>query len=94
VATELPALLDYQQVDDDVREVLDAYVESHQCYMSGVLNWHRSVTRYTETELRFDRIASAPKPRVTGFGGSAAQIATRYRDANPTVVPTSVMAGQ
>jgi len=94
MATELPALLDYQGVDDDVREVLSAYVASHQHYMSGVLNWHQSVTRYVETELRFDRIASAPLPRVMGFGGSAAQIATRFRGANPTVVPTSVMAGQ
>ncbi len=94
VSRELPALLDFLEVDDEVRAVLEAYTESHQRYMSGVLHWHRSVSRYVESELRYDRIASAPIPRLAGFGGSAAQIATLFRGANPTVVPTSVMAGQ
>lgn len=92
-AVELPALLDDHEVDDDVREVLDEYVKSHEHYMSGVLNWHRSVTRYVESELRFDRIASAPMPRSAGFGSSAAQISALFGAANPTVVPVSVMAG-
>jgi germacradienol/geosmin synthase len=82
VATELPGLLDDQALDAKARTKLAEYVIGLQNWMSGVLEWHRAVTRYQEHELRGER-----QPRVhsvavgaTGRGTSAARVAALLRD--------------
>ena len=93
VAVELPALFDDFNLDEEVRTVLDAYVHGLQLYMAGVMNWHQQVMRYTEPELRLDRMSGVELTRPSGMGVSAAQIAALYRDVSPTAIPASAMAG-
>ncbi|MBC7973591.1 MAG: germacradienol/geosmin synthase, partial [Myxococcales bacterium] len=61
VAIELPGLMDDLALDDAARAKLNGYILGLQNWMSGVLAWHRAVTRYQEPELRGER-----QPRVHG----------------------------
>ena len=94
VAVEIPALLDDFAVDDNVRAALDSYVEGLQRFMSAVLNWHRSIRRYTEPELRSDRLSGVNLSRTTGLGVSAAQIAEVLHEESPAFDLAPVMAGR
>ncbi len=74
VATELPVLFDDLNLDTSTREKLYGYVEKLQQWMCGVLQWHITVDRYKEFELRN---SSASIPGIngpTGLGTSAARI--------------------
>ncbi|KZL48387.1 Geosmin synthase [Nodularia spumigena CENA596] len=74
VATELPVLFDDFNLDTSTREKLYGYVEKLQQWMCGVLQWHITVDRYKEFELRN---SSASIPGIngpTGLGTSAARI--------------------
>lgn len=73
VKTELPALFDDFDLDEQRREMLTAYVGRMQEWMAGVLRWHIAVERYKEPELR---AAASPEKKLlsafTGPGTSAA----------------------
>ena len=75
VATELPALFDDFNLDENTRKKLLGYVEKLENWMCGVLRWHIKVDRYKEFELRN---SASPIARVlggpTGLGTSAARI--------------------
>lgn len=75
VETELPALFDDFNLDENTREKLLKYIEKLEQWMCGVLKWHTKVDRYKEFELRNSaspivRLLNGP----TGFGTSAAHI--------------------
>ncbi|MFI6595082.1 germacradienol/geosmin synthase [Nonomuraea sp. NPDC050536] len=67
LARDLPGFLD--GLDTDAHEVLTRHVGLLKDWMSGILRWHRTCTRYTETELRRARGFSF-KP--TGLGTTMA----------------------
>jgi germacradienol/geosmin synthase len=72
VSVDLPALCANFGLDEAARSALERYAGSLQDWMAGILNWHRSVARYDETELR--RHPVAPTLRFaapTGLGTSA-----------------------
>jgi germacradienol/geosmin synthase len=78
VADELPGVLDDLGLDRTARGHVDTYVTGLQLWMAGIVDWHRTVDRYKESELRSLR---RPAPRLTGptgFGTSAARIASRF----------------
>jgi len=73
VAVELPALFEHRGVDAAGREAVDAYARGLQDWMAGILNWHRGVRRYEESELR--RGAAVERALgPTGIGTSAARV--------------------
>ncbi|NGN68286.1 germacradienol/geosmin synthase [Streptomyces sp. A7024] len=75
VAAELPVLCDHLGLDEAARAGLDAYVRDLQNWIAGILNWHRHVRRYRESDLR--RHAGAPgfPAAPSGLGTSAARLA-------------------
>ena len=75
VATELPALLDELDLPDDARREVVGYVEQLQTYMAGVGQWHATVMRYREDELRSSTGSRARLPLPNGIGVSAANVA-------------------
>ena len=75
VATELPALLDEFDLPDDARREVVGYVEQLQTYMAGVGQWHATVMRYREDELRSSSASRARLPVPSGIGVSAANVA-------------------
>ncbi|MYU24224.1 germacradienol/geosmin synthase Cyc2 [Streptomyces sp. SID8352] len=73
VAHELPVVYDDFQLSQEARAVMAGYVTDLQNWMAGILNWHRSVPRYTAEYLagrthRFlpDRAPAVPVPSA-GF---------------------------
>jgi germacradienol/geosmin synthase len=52
VAEEVPPLAEEHDLDDAGRAVLDTYITDVQHWMSAILNWHRTVDRYREDEIR------------------------------------------
>jgi germacradienol/geosmin synthase len=78
VANDLPALFDEFQLDEDARAMLVKYVDGLKVWMSGILEWHRRVPRYTEAELR--RLANPGGSLLpSGIGTSAAWIPAAAR---------------
>jgi len=73
---ELPSLFRDYAVAPDVQEMLLEYVEEFRHWMSGVLNWHANVGRYTETELRYHPVAGHSFGGPTGIGTSALRISS------------------
>ena len=71
VANDLPKLFEEHDLDDSVRAILTGQAEGLKEWMSGILEWHRKVVRYGETELRRDRsVGSLPtRPSVPGSVG-------------------------
>jgi germacradienol/geosmin synthase len=78
VANELPDVLDHFKLDKPVREQIARYVEGLELWMAGLLVWHRSVTRYKESELENTRKLGHKVGSLTGLGTSAARIAALY----------------
>jgi germacradienol/geosmin synthase len=76
VATELPALIADFGLDAKTQEKLRGYVERLQQWMAGVLQWHQTVDRYKEFELRNTRKPGRVFAAPTGLGTSAARIAS------------------
>jgi germacradienol/geosmin synthase len=79
VATELPGLLDEHALDATARAKLKGYIRGLQDWMSGVLAWHRAVTRYQEHELRGERQPRIHAAGPTGRGTAAAHVAAMFR---------------
>ena len=80
VAHELPGTLDDLGLDDTARGKVTAYITGLEHWVSGTLEWHRTVDRYKESELRASRMPP-PRPPIsgpTGFGTSAARIASQF----------------
>jgi germacradienol/geosmin synthase len=78
VANDLPALFDEFALDEPVRRILTRHADHLKEWMSGILEWHRRCPRYTEAELRRNRVAGASTPfsfLPTGLGTSAARVA-------------------
>ncbi|MEO7194189.1 MAG: family 2 encapsulin nanocompartment cargo protein terpene cyclase [Pseudonocardiaceae bacterium] len=75
IATELPALADDFNLNNDARTALDAYVEGMQDWVAGILDWHLLTGRYPEAALR-RRYRKPPYQlgRPTGLGTSAALV--------------------
>ncbi|MEV6878595.1 germacradienol/geosmin synthase [Amycolatopsis sp. NPDC051128] len=73
---ELPSLFRDYAIAPDVREMLLEYVEEFRHWMSGVLNWHANVRRYTETELRYHPVAGHSFGGPTGVGTSSLRISS------------------
>jgi germacradienol/geosmin synthase len=86
VETELPALFDDFNLDENTREKLLKYIEKLEQWMCGVLKWHTKVDRYKEFELRNSaspivRLLNGP----TGFGTSAAHIRSLVGATNSVI---------
>ncbi|HEU5473441.1 MAG TPA: germacradienol/geosmin synthase [Actinophytocola sp.] len=52
VATELPALCDTAELDQDARAELVGHARRLEDWLAGILNWHKECRRYDEAELR------------------------------------------
>src|SRR3954469_1466861 len=77
VHTDLPAMFEEYDLDEDVREILTRHADDLKEWMSGILEWHRKCVRYTEAELLRLRDEAPPQPfsfLPTGLGTSAAHI--------------------
>jgi germacradienol/geosmin synthase len=77
VRTDLPAMFEEYDLDENVREILTRHADDLKEWMSGILEWHRKCARYTEAELRRLRDEATPQPfsfLPTGLGTSAARI--------------------
>jgi germacradienol/geosmin synthase len=82
VATELPGVLDDFALDKQARAKIGKYITGLQNWMSGIVVWHETVTRYKEFELRNTRKLGFRPGSLTGLGTSAARIASMYSSKN------------
>jgi germacradienol/geosmin synthase len=75
VSTDLPAMFEEHDLDEDVREILTRHAGELKEWMSGILEWHRRCVRYTEAELlRLRGEAAGFSFLPTGLGTSAVRI--------------------
>lgn len=63
VAHELPVLYNEFGLDQEVRDILDGYVEELKNWMAGILVWHRDCRRYRQEDL-----SHGPLPEPSGLG--------------------------
>jgi germacradienol/geosmin synthase len=76
LATELPALCERHNLDEEGRKSLDQYVAQLQGWMASILNWHSQSDRYTEHALS-RRYGAGPRQAtggLLGLGTAAARI--------------------
>ena len=76
LATDLTALRQQHQLDEEANRSLDGYVAQLQDWSASILNWHRECRRYAEPDLR-KRYGTTPRPAIgtlTGLGTQAARI--------------------
>jgi germacradienol/geosmin synthase len=59
VANGLPALFEEYALDERAREILTRHADELKEWMSGILEWHRRCSRYTEAELRRNGVTGA-----------------------------------
>jgi germacradienol/geosmin synthase len=92
LADELPVLFEEFALEEAARRTLIRHADELKEWMSGILEWHRRCVRYTEAELRRNRIpgavhsaAAGDHPAVRqllsgprGLGTSAARIASLH----------------
>jgi germacradienol/geosmin synthase len=50
------------------------YVEELRNWMTGIVNWHEKVGRYTERELNYHPMAASALGGPTGIGTSSLRI--------------------
>lgn len=79
VATELPALFDDFDLDEEARKTLGGYVAELQDWMAGVLLWHMRTRRYDESELHYPPATTRPVGAPTGLGTAAAHLGALLR---------------
>jgi germacradienol/geosmin synthase len=77
VAVGLPALFAEYGLCDAVQQALLRQAAQLKDWMSGILEWHRQTTRYTDAELRRTHLGFTLFP--TGLGNSAALIGSGRR---------------
>ena len=100
IATELSYVADSFELDDENRATLDAWVESLQDWLAGILDWHHICRRYDEAELRdlntVGTIIAGGRPRALGSlpwsrpalrPASASVPATRAEAAPDAIAP-------
>jgi germacradienol/geosmin synthase len=75
VDQELPAMIEELAIEEPVRRLLIQYAEDLKSWMSGILEWHRTCPRYTESELRRSRTEAVLTRPPSLLGTSAARIA-------------------
>ncbi|WP_125263857.1 terpene synthase family protein [Streptomyces alboflavus] len=63
VAHELPVLYDEFDLDQEVRDILDGYVQELKNWMAGIFVWHRDCRRYRQEDL-----SHGPLPEPSGLG--------------------------
>jgi germacradienol/geosmin synthase len=87
-ADDLPAMIDELGLGDEIAAALTRHVEHLKDWMSGILQWHREATRYTEAELRSRRaeVAPARTPFVPTGPGTAAFTAFRRPPVRPGLI--------
>jgi len=78
LATELPGVMDDFALDNQARAKLGKYITGLQNWVSGIIVWHETVTRYKEFELRNTRKLGFRPGSLTGLGTSAARVASMY----------------
>jgi germacradienol/geosmin synthase len=77
VATDLPAMFEEFDLDEEAREILTRHAEQLKDWMAGILEWHRKCVRYTEAELiRLRDQAATPGFSFvpSGLGTSAVRV--------------------
>ncbi|MFJ2029188.1 family 2 encapsulin nanocompartment cargo protein terpene cyclase [Streptosporangium sp. NPDC087985] len=89
LANDLPALFDDFALDEPVRRILTRHADDLKEWMSGILEWHRRCVRYTEAELRRNRIMGASAETgfsflPTGLGTSAVRVAASAGSQRPS----------
>jgi germacradienol/geosmin synthase len=47
----MPVLFERHQLDEATRDALTRYADQLKDWLSGILQWHRSSSRYTESGL-------------------------------------------
>ena len=72
VSSGLPRLFQEYQLSPAARDVLTRQADLLKDWMSGVLEWHRRTSRYTDAELRRSYYGFTLRP--TGLGTAAARI--------------------
>ncbi|MFE6397825.1 terpene synthase family protein [Streptomyces alboflavus] len=63
VAHELPVLYDEFDLDREVRDILDGYVQELKNWMAGIFVWHRDCRRYRQEDF-----SHGPLPEPSGLG--------------------------
>jgi germacradienol/geosmin synthase len=84
---ELPVLYDDFELDAEARAILAGYVLELQHWMAGILVWHRDCRRYREEDLLRGTGTPWHLSGPTGFGTSAARVATRLLTAQGRFSP-------
>lgn len=75
VGTELPALFEDFQIDQEVRTILLDYAADLQNWLAGILTWHEGCHRYDESELRYHPVAGMrPFGGPTGLGTGTVRV--------------------
>ena len=79
IATDMPAMFEEHDLDEEVRTILTQHADDLKEWLSGILEWHRECVRYTEPELlrlRGETAAPSFSFLPSGLGTSAARIPT------------------
>ncbi|HVK20592.1 MAG TPA: germacradienol/geosmin synthase [Actinokineospora sp.] len=77
---DLPAMLTEFAIAEPTRSILLQHAEDMKEWMSGILEWHRKVVRYGESDLRRHAAPALPAFSFspTGLGTSAARLALQF----------------
>ncbi|MFI6470393.1 germacradienol/geosmin synthase [Streptomyces sp. NPDC050516] len=70
IENELPVLYEDFELDERGRAALDTYVAELQDWIAGILNWHRSVRRYSAEDLP-DALPHGSHPQTAAQTGAA-----------------------
>jgi germacradienol/geosmin synthase len=79
IANELPGVMEHFGLDAEGRRKIKRYVDQLKLWMAGIIEWHVTVDRYKEFELRNSRKLGFRPGKLTGLGTSAANLASMYR---------------
>ncbi|MFJ8649976.1 germacradienol/geosmin synthase [Streptomyces sp. NPDC093546] len=81
---ELPLLAEQFGLKETGRAALDAYVRELEDWLAGILNWHRSVRRYRDEDVR----SGAGTARLRGVSAPTATAPAESRTARAGGLPT------
>ncbi|GAB2596746.1 terpene synthase family protein [Streptomyces capparidis] len=73
-SSELPVLYDDLRLDREARAGMGGYVRELENWMAGILNWHRSVLRYREPEIRRVPGSRWPLGGPSGVGTASTRV--------------------
>ncbi|GAA0602108.1 terpene synthase family protein [Streptomyces crystallinus] len=90
---EVPLLYEQFGLDEAGRRALGAYIEEFEDWIAGILNWHRTVSRYDEESLRGGSLPNAvPSVLASAGPGTAAQRLAQLV-ARPPAAPVAGLSG-